>query len=252
MTPAEAAQRLSKISDTPELDAKLLREAARDDVEFAAFIARRLTHEPVAYITSFRGFWTIDVFVGPGALIPRPDSETLIEAAVEHFGGAGPSRILDLGAGPGTLLLAALDQWPQATGLGVDISDVALDYAVANEELLGMGNRVAWRAGDWTAGIDERFDLVLCNPPYVEDDAELDRQVRAWEPAPALFAGADGLDAYRILAPQLARVMGGIACIEIGYTQRAAVAALFENEGFSVTCRQDLGGRDRCLILHMK
>jgi release factor glutamine methyltransferase len=251
VTPAEAAKRLSTVSDTPDLDAKILREAARDEAEFAEFIARRLTHEPVAYITGTRGFWTIDVDVAPGVLIPRPDSETLIEAAVAHFGVEGPKRVLDLGTGSGALLLAALDQWPDATGVGVDASDAALAIAQPNADRIAPA-RAEMRLGNWTAGIDEQFDLVLCNPPYVEEDAELDRQVRAWEPASALFAGPDGLDAYRILAPQLAQVMGGIACIEIGYTQRAAVTALFENEGFSVTCRQDLGGRDRCLILHMK
>jgi release factor glutamine methyltransferase len=242
---------LSAVSDTPDLDAKILREVARDEAEFAEFITRRLAHEPVAYITGTRGFWTIDLDVAPGVLIPRPDSETLIEAAVAHFGVEGPKRVLDLGTGSGALLLAALDQWRDATGVGVDASDAALGIAQRNAERIAPG-RAEMRLGNWTVGIDERFDLVLCNPPYVEEDADLDLQVRAWEPASALFAGADGLDAYCVLAPQLARVMGGIACIEIGYSQRAAVTALFENEGFSVTCRQDLGGRDRCLILHMK
>jgi release factor glutamine methyltransferase len=242
---------LALVSATPELDAKILRDHARDDVEFSSFIARRFAHEPVAYITGTRGFWTIDIDVTPAVLIPRPDSETLIDAAVAHFGKQGPKRILDLGTGSGVLLLAALDQWPGATGVGVDASAAALAVARGNADRIAPG-RAEMRLGDWTNGIDERFDVVLCNPPYVEENAELDAQVREWEPPSALFAGADGLDAYRVLAPQLNRVLGGIACIEIGSTQAVAVTTLFENQGFSVTCRKDLGGRDRCLIVHRK
>lgn len=242
---------LSAVSDTPELDAKILREAARDEAEYAIFIARRLNHEPVAYITGTRGFWTIDLDVSPAVLIPRPDSETLIDAAVAHFGTAAPKRILDLGTGSGALLLAALDQWPEATGVGIDASEAALVIARRNAERIAPG-RAEMRLGSWTVGIEEVFDLVLCNPPYVETGAALEPQVRDYEPASALFAGTDGLDAYRILAPQLARVTGGIACIEIGYTQAAAVTLLIENTGSVVTCRKDLGGRDRCLIAKRK
>ena len=242
---------LATVSDTPDLDARILREHARDEAEYAAFVARRLAHEPVAYITGTRGFWTIDVDVTPAVLIPRPDSETLIDAAVAHFGKAAPKRVLDLGTGSGALLLAALDQWPQATGVGVDASPDALAVARRNAERIAPG-RAKVRLGDWTQGIDERFDLVLCNPPYVEDDAALDPQVRDYEPHAALFAGVDGLDTYRVLAPQVARVMRGIACIEIGATQRAAVTAMFEAEGFSVSVRPDLAGRDRCLVIHCK
>lgn len=242
---------LAAVSDTPALDLKLLREHARDDAEFASFIARRLKHEPVAYITGKRGFWTIDLDVTPAVLIPRPDSETLIDAAFVHFGEAGPKRILDLGTGSGALLLAALDQWPDATGLGIDASQAALAIARQNADRIAPG-RAEMRLGNWTEQITEAFDLVLCNPPYVETGAELDAQVRDYEPACALFAGADGLDDYRRLAPLLARVTDGIACIEIGYTQAAAATNLLESEGFRVTCRKDLGGRDRCLIAARK
>jgi release factor glutamine methyltransferase len=242
---------LAAVSDTPDLDAKILREHARDDSEFDSFIARRLNHEPVAYITGTRGFWTIDLAVGPGVLIPRPDSEALINAAVAHFGTEGPKRILDLGTGSGALLLAALDQWPDATGVGVDASEAALVVARSNADRIAPGRAELWR-GDWTNGLTEQFDLVLCNPPYVEEAADIDPQVRDWEPASALFGGRDGLDAYRVLAPQIGRVLGGIACVEIGSTQAAAVTALFENQGFSVICRKDLGGRDRCLIVRRK
>ena len=271
MTLAEAAALLAAVSDTPLLDAKILFDHAHSgfrevgagsgevslrstrhlaplgDAEFNQLIAQRLAHEPVAYITGTRGFWTIDLDVSPAVLIPRPDSETLIEAAVAHFGDAGPKRVLDLGTGSGALLLAALDQWRGATGVGIDASAAALAVAHKNADRIAPG-RAKLRRGDWTDGIDEAFDLVLCNPPYVEDDAELAPQVRDYEPASALFAGPDGLDAYRVLIPQLARVVRGIACIEIGHTQAEAVTALLENEGFSVACRRDLSGRDRSLI----
>ena len=242
---------LSLVSDTPDLDLKILREHARDDSELASFIARRLKHEPVAYITGTRGFWTIDLDVSPAVLIPRPDSEALIDAAVAHFGNDGPKRILDLGTGSGALLLAALDQWSDATGVGVDASEAALAIARQNADRITPG-RADMRLGNWTDGIDDMFDLVLCNPPYVETGATLDPQVKDYEPASALFAGPDGLDDYRILAPQLMRVISGIACIEIGHTQAAAVTTLLKNEGFAVVCYKDFGGRDRCLVAKRK
>ena len=145
---ARATAQLGETSDTPRLDAEVLMAAAlgigRDRLildppnvaapdAFAGMVERRCAGEPVAYITGQRAFWTIDLEVGPGVLIPRPDSETLIVAAVEHFADtAGPVRILDLGTGPGTLLLAALDEWPKATGIGVDASPAALTYAQRN------------------------------------------------------------------------------------------------------------------------
>lgn len=244
---------LTAVSDTPDLDARLLHDKADgDDERFAAFVARRLEHEPVAYIVGSRGFWTIDLDVSPDVLIPRPDSETLIEAAVAHFGEKGPRRILDLGTGSGALLLAALDQWPQATGVGVDASRGALIVAQHNADRIAPG-RAEILSGSWH-GTGEVFDLVLCNPPYVEDDAELPRDVAEWEPRGALFAGPDGLDAYRDIAPWLAGQLrpAGIACVEIGWTQREAVTSLFEVQGFAVECRRDLADRDRCLIVSRK
>lgn len=258
-----AADQLSDVSDTPRLDAELLlshalgieRGALLLDPEryavpdsFDALIARRRTHEPVAYIQGYRDFWTIRLAVGPGVLIPRPDSEVLIEAAVEHFGTAGPSTILDLGTGPGTLLLAALDQWPKARGLGIDASETALEYARRNADNLKMADRAQFALGGWHSG--GMADLILCNPPYIGDEEVLDTQVRSFEPAEALFAGNDGLDDYRVLFPALKGRLnpGGLAIIEIGATQRAAVSALAEQAGFCVECRSDLGQRDRALL----
>ncbi len=264
MTLSEAAAALTAVSATARLDAELLLAHAldigREDLLFGdyaapeafdALVARRLRHEPIAYITGTRDFWTVTLHVGPGVLIPRPDSETLIEAAVAHFGKAGPERVLDLGTGSGALLLAALDQWPGAKGIGVDASDEALRIARQNAATIAPG-RATIVEGGWT-GIGEAFDLILCNPPYVAAIDVLPPDVADWEPASALFAGDDGLDDYRTIAPALGPQLtpGGIACIEIGHTQRAAVTALFEREGFGVDCRADLAGRDRCLIVRI-
>ncbi|RHW16277.1 peptide chain release factor N(5)-glutamine methyltransferase [Sphingomonas gilva] len=217
---------------------------------FADLLTRRLAHEPVAYITGARAFWTIELAVGPGVLIPRPDSETLIEAAVAHFRGNPPRTILDLGTGPGTLLLAALAEWPDAEGLGIDASQDALDYARRNAAALGMADRAIFRLGNWAEGIDGPFDLVLCNPPYIATVEQLPADVAGHEPPSALFAGPDGLDDYRILAPQIARLIapGGMAAVEIGHTQAAAVSVLFKAEGLGVRIANDLAGRDRALI----
>lgn len=217
---------------------------------FAALVDRRAAHEPVAYITGARGFWTIDLAVGPGALVPRPDSETLLIAAAAHFGDEAPATILDLGTGPGTLLLAALDEWP-ARGLGIDRSAAALDYARRNAARLGMADRARFLRGDWAAALDARFDLVLANPPYIGTGETLPDEVRAHEPAGALFAGADGLDDYRVLARQLPRLIApsGCAAVEIGHTQAQSVAALFARQGLASHIHRDLGGRDRCLLV---
>lgn len=263
---ADAARRLAAVSDTARLDAELLmahalgveREALllgdQDRLApagFPAFVERRLAREPVAYIIGRRDFWTIRLMVGPGALVPRPDSETLIEAAMAHFGGNGPATVLDLGTGPGTLLLAALAQWPDARGLGVDASPEALAYAERNAAALGLAARAAFRLGDWAEALEGRFDLILCNPPYIEAGAALPPDVADWEPAEALYAGPDGLDDYRRLAPMLPRLLapGGIACVEIGQGQRDIVAALFAAEGFTIESRADLRGIDRALVL---
>ncbi len=262
----EATARLAPVSATPRLDAELLmahalgvdREtlllssmAADAPEAFARLIARREAGEPVAYIVGRRAFWTIELEVGQGVLVPRPDTETLMEAAVEHFRSTAPTRILDLGTGPGTLLLAALDQWPQASGIGIDRSEAALAIARRNADRLGLSARAELRLGDWADGLDERFDLILCNPPYVETAAELPRDVSEWEPHEALFAGPEGLDEYRRLAPEIPRLLApnGIACVEIGAGQEGAVTSLFEAEKLLVSARRDLAGIVRCLVL---
>jgi release factor glutamine methyltransferase len=159
--------------------------------------------------------------------------------------------VLDLGTGPGTLLLAALDVWPKATGVGIDVSRRALSYASANARRLGIEPRVKWIQGDWAKGLAEKFDLILCNPPYVAEGAELGPGVREFEPDEALFAGKEGLDAYRELAPQLPRLLnrGGIAAVEIGSDQAEAVTGLLARDGLVATVAHDLAGRPRALLL---
>ena len=260
----DATRRLSDVSDTPRLDAELLmahalsvsretlllgrRDGAVPEL-FGVLVERRHVHEPVAYIVGHREFWTIDLAVGPGILIPRPDSETLIEAAIAHFGMRGPGRVLDMGTGSGALLLAALAEWPEAVGVGVDESDAALATARANAERLGMANRALIGRGSWDAAVGGNYDLVLCNPPYIAEHERLPPDVADYEPASALYAGADGLDDYRLIAPALRLPIGGIACVEIGASQAQAVSALFAAAGFVTKVKTDLGGRDRCVIV---
>jgi release factor glutamine methyltransferase len=263
----DAARQLSGTSDTSRLDAELLMAEAlhidRDRLllsppdrgvpdRFWAMVKRRSEGEPVAYITGRRAFWNIELHVGPGVLVPRPDSEVLIASAIEHFEGTdGPSRILDLGTGPGTLLLAALDMWPEATGLGIDVSRQALSYASANARRLGFEGRVKLLQGNWAAGLLEKFDLILCNPPYIAEGAELGRGVREFEPDEALFAGSEGLDAYRELAPQLPRLLnrGGLAAIEIAPDQFEPVSRLLARDGFAARQANDLADRPRAVLL---
>jgi len=264
---ADATRQLGDTSDTARLDAELLMAEAlhidRDRLllnppdreppkRFWAMVKRRGKGEPIAYITGRRAFWNIDLHVGPGVLIPRPDSEVLISSAIEHFEGTdGPKRILDLGTGPGTLLLAALDLWPDATGIGVDSSRRALSYAAANSRRLGFEKRAKLKIGDWAKGIGEKFDLVLCNPPYVAEDEPLGAGVAEYEPEEALFAGPEGLESIRRLAPEIAGLLapGGLAAIEIGAAQGKPALMLLERDGLGARLAQDFGGRDRAVLL---
>lgn len=272
MTVAEAirtaAGRLAATSDTARLDAELLMahalgmsrsamllRAMRDPAPegFAALVERRAAHEPVAYITGEAEFHGLTLRVTPATLIPRGDSETLVEAALERAGPEG--RALDLGTGTGALLLAVLASREGWEGTGIDASPAALAVAEGNAGTLGLAARSRWLLRDWRnpGWADDlgTFDLILCNPPYVETDAALDPQVRNFEPASALFAGPEGLDDYRVLIPQLRALMnpGAAAVLEIGANQAQSVGALAAASGFAVALRRDLAGRPRALVL---
>lgn len=262
----EAAALLGVTSDTARLDAELLMahalDVSRSDVllkhmglpapaGFSALIERRLGHEPVAYILGSQEFYGLDFRVTPDVLIPRGDSEALVEAALAARPEA--QRILDCGTGSGALLLAVLDGLPGARGVGIDRSGAALTVAADNAAALGLADRAAmlqldWHVPGWAGGLGQ-FDLILANPPYVEDEADLAPSVRAHEPAGALFAGADGLDDYRVLVPQLPGLLAsdGVALVEIGATQADAVTAIGAAAGMAARLHRDLGGRPRVL-----
>lgn len=260
----DATSRLSETSDTARLDAEVLMAHAlgvtrsqlllgrmRDPAPegFAALVGRRAAHEPVAYITGTAEFYGLELAVTPATLIPRGDTETLIEAAREALADRPPARILDLGTGTGALLLAVLSVWPEAQGVAIDSSAETLAVAQTNADRHAPAARLLvadWTKPGWSADLG-RFDLILTNPPYVEDAAELDTSVRAFEPAGALFSGPEGLDDYRVLVPQLPGLMapGGVAMVEIGWRQADAVAAIGAAAGLSSRVHRDLGGRDR-------
>ncbi|MEL7199751.1 MAG: peptide chain release factor N(5)-glutamine methyltransferase [Pseudomonadota bacterium] len=270
----QATMKLGETSDTARLDAELLMAHAlrvsRSDMlirmmdepapsEFLPLVGRRSRHEPVAYITGWTEFYGRRFDVEPGVLIPRGDSEVLIEAALEAC--PHPKRVLDLGTGSGALLLTLLCEKPKASGVGIDASDIAIDISGANAialenagELDGGTSwdfqRLDWSDQGWARELGV-FDLIVCNPPYVEEDAGLDPDVEDYEPASALFAGPDGLDDYRILIPQLRGLLveNGVALFEIGHTQANAVSKIAQNAGFTVELRHDLANRPRVLIL---
>ena len=220
---------------------------------FADLLARRLADEPVAYILGSAEFYGREFAVGPAVLIPRSDSESVVAAALEAAPDA--TRILDCGTGSGALLLTLLAELPRAEGVGIDRSAAALALATSNAAALEVAERVRlieadWCVSGWSDGLG-RFDLVIANPPYVEDAAPLDRSVRDHEPHGALFAGPDGLADYRRLIPQLARLLNrdGVAVLEIGASQSVAVSEIAAENGFDAALRRDLADRPRALIL---
>jgi release factor glutamine methyltransferase len=217
-------------------------------------LARREAHEPLALILGQREFWSLTFAVSPATLIPRPESETLIEAAIAAFGNRQPPRaVLDLGTGTGCLLLAALTEFPTALGIGVDRSDAAVTLAAANAASLHLANRACFLCGDWAEALSARFDLVLCNPPYVAtaDLAELMPEVARYEPRLALDGGIDGLAAYRRLLPTLPQLLTehGVAVLELGAGQMKAAVALARKADFAAGTRPDLAGISRALVL---
>jgi len=275
-TVGEAVERLTHALagvgvETPRLDARLLvahaigvppqdvllrPERPLEAAEAAAVAMlgrRRAGGEPVSRILGTRGFWTLDLEVSADTLDPRPDTETLIEAVLDaEPDRAKPLRILDLGTGTGAILLALLSEYPKATGLGTDIAAGAVETARLNARRNGLQDRAAFRTADWGEGIDETFDVVVSNPPYIPngDIAGLAPEVRDFDPHRALAGGPDGLDVYRLLAPQLPRLTrpGGLVALEVGVDQAADVAAILNAAGISTTWnRADLAGVSRCV-----
>ncbi len=239
--------------ETPERDARLLLAGAEDAAEA---LSRRAAREPVSRILGRRGFWTLDLAIGPAVLDPRPDTETVVEAALDAVSrrrAGSPLRLLDLGTGSGCILLALLDALPDATGLGIDTSAAAIEVARANASR-SVGDRAYFLVGNWADAIAGRFDLVVSNPPYIPtaDIAALDPEVRLHDPRPALDGGIDGLDAYRAILAALPRLLAAeaVAVLELGAGQDAAVAAIAAAHGLEpVARRPDLAGILRAVVL---
>ena len=220
-----------------------------DELAFAELVRRRQLGEPVAYITGRRGFWSLEMEVTPATLIPRPETERLVELALDRLADDVPVRVADLGTGSGAIALSIGTERPRARITATDASAEALTVARRNAARLGLG-RVEFRHGDWLVPLaEERFDLIASNPPYIEaGDSHLVQGDLRFEPPAALASGADGLDAIRVIVRDAGRHLhaGGWLLLEHGWRQGAAVRALLDAAGFSeVATERDLEGRDR-------
>jgi release factor glutamine methyltransferase len=238
--------------------AGLLLLAELPEAAFEPLVARRAAREPLAYILGRKEFWGLEFEVSPATLIPRPDSETLIEAALAALPERdGVRRILDLGTGTGCLLLAALSEFGAAFGVGVDISPRAAMLAAKNARNLGFSGRCAILAGNWAAalgfGAAQKFDLILSNPPYIAslELAGLMPEVAGFEPVRALCGGPDGLQAYRLIIEDLGRLLAprGVAVLELGVGQADDVAGIVAAAGLRNWVRRDLADIPRALII---
>jgi len=268
-----ARRRLEAVPvDSPVIDARLLLQAAaqasRADIiadphralspaqsrTLASFLARREAREPVSHILGRKGFWTIELKVTRDVLTPRPETEVIVDFVLKALPGDAVFRMLDLGVGSGAILLAILAERSAATGVGLDLSPAALDIARENAALLGVQDRVVLAESDWAEGQpDGSYDVVVSNPPYIAREvlATLEPEVRDHEPHLALDGGPDGLDAYRILAPEVIRALkpGGLFALEIGWDQSAAVEDLLKRAGGEgVRTLKDLSDRHRVVV----
>jgi release factor glutamine methyltransferase len=266
----EGARRLTESGiDNPRLESRLLLShalsrssedlirdltATADPANFDSLVARRAAREPLAFILGWREFWSLRFHVSPSTLIPRPDSEAVVEAALA-LAPDSPARlrVLDLGTGTGCLLLAFLHERPGAFGIGIDLAEQAARLASQNAHDLGLAARCAFLCGNWASAINGRFDLVLSNPPYVaaHDMDALMPDVRSHEPLAALDGGRCGMTAYRAIIATLRRLLHstGAAVLELGAGQFSAVASMAGEAGFKVACRPDLSGTPRVIIL---
>jgi release factor glutamine methyltransferase len=266
---AEGAARLARIADDPRREAEILLAAALDRTRgyvlahpdesvldcdatdrYEAGVVRRAHGEPIAYILGEKEFWSLTLAVTPAVLVPRPETELVVERALAHVDAAAPARILDLGTGSGAIALAIARERPRAKVVATDVSHDALEVARDNALRLHLGN-VEFRAGSWYAPVAaERFTLIAGNPPYIATgDARVERQVHGYEPHTALYAGTDGLDALRAVigAAPGHLVAGGWLVVEHGDRQGNAVRDLFAQAGFAgIATHRDLAGLDRC------
>ena len=262
--------------DSPAIDARLLLEvaagvsrtdivtdpyrelSAEQDAAFDAFLARRERREPVSHIVGRKGFWKIMLDVNAHVLTPRPDTEVIVDLVLAAYPERQPFSFIDLGIGSGAIALAILAERPAAKALGVDVSEEALAVARENAANLGLAGQIALLRGDWTQGLaDASFDLVVSNPPYIASDEieTLDPEVRDHEPRLALDGGADGLDAYRVLAPEALRLLrpDGLLAFEIGHTQAGDVSAILQEAGAEdIRVHRDLAQRDRVVTAAKK
>ena len=262
--------------ESPDLDARILigavlgvdltglisaarRVLSADEAkQLAQFAARRLAREPIARITELKEFWGLPLQLCADTLVPRPDTETIVEAALECLDAIGPRsrawRITDLGTGSGAILLALLSELPNATGIATDINLAALQTARDNAERNGLAHRACFIACDYASALVGGFDLIVSNPPYIPsaEIAGLDIEVREHDPRRALDGGGDGFDPYRIIAPEAARLLGagGVLVVEVGHDQSETVADLMAAAGLSVPRppKADLAGIPRAVI----
>lgn len=271
---ALAAQFKARGIETPELDARLLIGAALDldhtalaaqaarlitsqeSKAIAGFAQRRMAHEPVARILGRKEFWGLDFELSAATLVPRPDTETVIEAALEFFQNSRASalRIADIGTGSGAILLALLSEFPEATGVGTDISAEALATAELNARRFDLAGRASFVQCNYAAALSGPFDLIVSNPPYIPSShiATLDHDVRDHDPILALDGGTDGLDAYRAIIPQAAALLGpgGVLIVETGHDQSTPVSDLMRAAKLTLPRPPvaDLGGIHRAVM----
>ncbi len=256
--------------ENPALDARLLLEKASHktvadlitsdreivpqsvQTDFQELLGARLAREPMAYIFGTKAFWALDFVVDENVLIPRPETEGVVARALALMGDMSKPRILDIGTGSGALLISLLHERPDASGTGVDISPAALKIARINAKRCKVSDRSLFYSSDYLENIIERYDIIVCNPPYIDEGAmaNLMPDVELYEPDLALYGGKDGLDAYRTIIPGLRDVLkpGGFIVFEIGYDQKQAVTTLLDEAGAKdIICQQDLAGHDRII-----
>lgn len=223
---------------------------------YRGLVHRRAAREPMAYVRGRAEFWSLDFLVEAGVLVPRADTETLIEAATRVFPDFHrPLRLLDIGVGSGCLILTLLHLYPAARGVGTDTSPAALSLTARNAARLGLSERLELLPTSWAEDVPGSFDLVVSNPPYIptSEIELLEPEVRRFEPRSALDGGADGLDAYRVILADLERLLGqeGTALLEIGRGQEAALLPLAAARKLTPNLHRDLAGINRCLELRL-